>query len=116
VLPADNKPLTAAGARVVHRLISSGTRYSYLKKGKGPRSCINTNHCREKRIQVHKEATHSKCLFFDKFYPRSSHPTNYRIVWVGNDLIDPSSPNPPTMRHHQVAQSPIQPGLEHFQS
>jgi len=41
------------------------------------------------------------------------------MVWVGWDLTDNLVPMPPAMEEHlpldQVAQSPIQPGLEHFQ-
>jgi len=42
------------------------------------------------------------------------------MVWVGRDLKDHLVPTPPChgqgyLPLHQVAQSPTQPGLEHFQ-
>jgi len=41
------------------------------------------------------------------------------VVWVGKDFIDDVVPNPCRGQGHfspdQVAQSPIQPGLEHCQ-
>jgi len=44
---------------------------------------------------------------------------NHRMVWVGRDLIDRPVPTLLLWAGHlsldQVAQSPVQPGLEHFQ-
>ena len=49
----------------------------------------------------------------------ASESLNHGMVWVGRDLQGSSSPTPGSAQGHlqldQVAQSPVQPGLERFQ-